>query len=118
LVDRGESGGSSRRLLLSHGHHDDGHCRGVILFSSANFFAEASIIGRTTETSIQSGLMFGGVEIVDGLNRRLRQEMGENTRIIATGGLAGVLMPHLKTVERVEPNLTLEGLGIIFERCA
>ncbi len=77
-----------------------------------------SIIGRTTETSIQSGLMFGGVEIVDGLNRRLQQEMGENTRIIATGGLASVLMPHLKTVERVEPNLTLEGLGIIFERCA
>ncbi|MGH7493452.1 MAG: type III pantothenate kinase [bacterium] len=77
-----------------------------------------SIIGRTTETSIQSGLMFGGVEIVDGLNRRLRQEMGEKTRIIATGGLASILMPHLKTVERVEPNLTLEGLGIIFERCA
>ena len=78
----------------------------------------ATIIGRTTETSIQSGLMYGGVEIVDGLNRRLKQEMGENTRIIATGGLAGVLMPHLKTVERVEPNLTLEGLGLIFERCA
>ena len=77
-----------------------------------------SLIGRTTETSIQSGLMFGGVEIVEGLNRRLKQEMGENTRIIATGGLASILMPHLKTVERMEPNLTLEGLGLIFERCA
>lgn len=77
-----------------------------------------SVIGRTTETSMQSGLMFGGVEIVDGLNRRLKREMGENTKIIATGGLAGVLMPHLTTVERMEPNLTLEGLGIIFERCA
>ncbi len=76
------------------------------------------LIGRTTETSMQSGLMFGGVEMADGLNRRLKQELGEHTRIIATGGLASVLMPHLKTVECVEPNLTLEGLGMIFERCA
>ncbi len=77
-----------------------------------------ALIGRTTETSIQSGLMFGGVEMADGLNRRLKQELGEATRIIATGGLASILMPHLQTVERVEPNLTLEGLGMIFERCA
>lgn len=78
----------------------------------------AALIGRTTETSIQSGLMFGGVEMVDGLNRRLKKELGEHTRIIATGGLASVLLPHLSTVERVEPDLTLEGLGMIFERCA
>lgn len=77
----------------------------------------AELIGRTTETSIQSGLMFGGVEMVDGLNRRLKKELGARTRIIATGGLASVLMPHLTTVECVEPDLTLEGLGMIFERC-
>jgi type III pantothenate kinase len=77
-----------------------------------------SVIGRTTETSIQAGLMFGGVEMIDGLNRRIKQELGEDTRIIATGGLAHVFLPHLTTVEGVEPDLTLEGLGIIFERCA
>jgi type III pantothenate kinase len=77
-----------------------------------------ALIGRTTETSIQSGLMYGGVEMVDGLNRRLKQVLGESTRIIATGGLASVLMPHLATVECAEPNLTLEGLGMIFEKCA
>lgn len=78
----------------------------------------ASVIGRTTEASIQAGLMFGGVELIDGLNRRIKRELGEDTRIVATGGLANVFLPHLATVERVEPDLTLEGLGIIFERCA
>jgi len=77
-----------------------------------------SVIGRTTETSIQAGLMFGGVELIDGLNRRIKRELGEDTHIIATGGLANVFLPYLDTVERVEPDLTLEGLGIIFARCA
>jgi type III pantothenate kinase len=76
------------------------------------------LIGRNTETSIQSGLMFGGVEMVEGLNRRLKEQLGPATKIIATGGLATVLMPYLKTVERVEPYLTLDGLRLIFERCA
>ena len=76
-----------------------------------------SLIGATTETSIQSGLMFGGVEMIDGLNRRLKEELGEETQIIATGGLAKVFLPHLKTVNIVEPNLTLEGLASIYERC-
>jgi len=76
------------------------------------------LIGRTTETSIQSGLMFGGVEMVEGLNRRLKEQLGPATRIIATGGLATVLISYLKTVERVEPYLTLNGLRLIFARCA
>ena len=76
-----------------------------------------SVIGRTTETSIQSGLMFGGVAMVDGLNQQLRAELGDDTRIIATGGLAAVFLPHFKTVEAIEPNLTLYGLQLIFERC-
>jgi type III pantothenate kinase len=52
------------------------------------------------------------------LNQRLKEQFGPATKIIATGGLAAVLMPYLKTVERVEPHLTLEGLRLIFERCA
>ena len=76
-----------------------------------------NVIGRTTETSIQSGLMFGGVWMVDGLNQQLRAELGDDTRIIATGGLAKVFLPHFKTVETIEPNLTLYGLQLIFERC-
>lgn len=76
------------------------------------------LIGRTTETSMQAGLMFGGVELVDGLNRRLKEQLGEGTKIIATGGLASVLMPKLSTVQRIEPFLTLEGLLLIYKRCA
>jgi len=75
------------------------------------------LIARTTETSIQSGLMFGGVEMVEGLNRRFKQILGPATKIIATGGLAAVLIDHLTTVEAVEPALTLDGLRLIFERC-
>jgi type III pantothenate kinase len=77
-----------------------------------------SLIGRNTETSIQSGLMYGGVEMIEGINRRLKQELGPKTKFVATGGLAQVFMPHLKSVDGVEPSLTLDGLRIIFERCA
>jgi type III pantothenate kinase len=75
------------------------------------------LIGRTTETSIQSGLMYGGVEMIDGLNRRFRELLGAKLRIVATGGLASVLMPKLSTVERIAPHLTLEGLLLIYQRC-
>ena len=77
-----------------------------------------SLIGRTTEASIQSGLMFGGVAMIDGLNRQLTAELGSDTRIIATGGLASLFLPHFETVETIDPNLTLIGLQLIFERCA
>ena len=77
-----------------------------------------SLIGTNTESSMQSGIMFGGVAMIDGLNRKLKKELGKNTRIIATGGLANVFFPQLETVEAVEPTLTLDGLRIIFQRCA
>ncbi len=74
------------------------------------------LIGTTTETSIQSGLMYGGAELVEGLIKRLKSELGEHTRVIATGGLAQVLIPELPSVEKVEPNLTLDGLHLIYRR--
>jgi type III pantothenate kinase len=74
------------------------------------------LIGRTTETSIQSGLMYGTVELVDGLIRRLQENFAEPLKTIATGGLANLIVPHLKTISRLEPFLTLDGLRIIYER--
>jgi type III pantothenate kinase len=76
------------------------------------------LIGTNTESSMQSGIMFGGVAMIDGLNRQLKKELGKGTRIIATGGLANTFFPQLETVEATEPTLTLDGLQIIFQRCA
>lgn len=74
------------------------------------------VIGTTTETSIQSGLMFGGVEMVDGLVERIDEELNQTTTAIATGGLAHKLLERSRRLKIIEPYLTLEGLRLIYER--
>lgn len=74
------------------------------------------IIGRSTETSIQSGLMYGAVEMVEGFTARISEELGQSTKNIATGGLARLLLGHLRTAYQLDPYLTLEGLSIIYNR--
>ena len=75
-----------------------------------------SVIGRTTTQSIQSGLLFGYAGLVDSMVRRIRGELGEHARVIATGGLAQRIAAETETIERVEPYLTLEGLRLLFEK--
>jgi len=77
-----------------------------------------SVIGRTTTTSIQSGLLFGYAGMVDAMVERIRDELGREARVIATGGLAQRVASETRTIERVEPFLTLEGLRILFEKNA
>ncbi len=72
-------------------------------------------IGRNTVTAIQSGFAYGFAGLVDGINRRLADELGEDATFLATGGLAATIAPHCETVDRVEPMLTLEGLRLIWE---
>ena len=74
-----------------------------------------SVIGTTTESSIQSGLMFGTVELIDGLVTRIEGQLGTSVKTIATGGLAKVVAPHTTKINRVEPLLTLDGLRLIYE---
>ena len=74
------------------------------------------IIGTTTETSIQSGLMYGAVEMVEGFAARIQTELGQETKNIATGGLARLVLGELRTPFILEPYLTLEGLRIIHQR--
>ncbi|HEY8122706.1 MAG TPA: type III pantothenate kinase [Myxococcota bacterium] len=75
-----------------------------------------SVIGRTTTQSIQSGLLFGYAGLVDAMVRRIKAELGEHARVIATGGLAQRIAAETETIERVEPHLTLEGLRLLFEK--
>lgn len=75
-----------------------------------------SPIGRTTEEAMQSGVLYGYVSLVDGLVERLTREIGGPVAVIATGGLAGVIATESRTIESVEPNLTLEGLRLIYRR--
>lgn len=74
-------------------------------------------VGRSTVEAIQSGLIFGTAAEVDGIVRRIQSEVGPST-VVATGGLAPVVIPHCETVDRHEPWLTLEGLRLVFERNA
>ncbi len=74
------------------------------------------VIGNSTETSIQSGLMYGAAEMIDGLIVRITQELNEPTKTVATGGLARLVIPHLHHVKEMDAFLTLDGLRLIYER--
>jgi type III pantothenate kinase len=74
------------------------------------------VVGRSTVGSIQSGLYFGYAAMVEGIIARIRAEMGEPMRVVATGGLAETLATDIPSIEKVEPTLTLNGLRLIWER--
>jgi len=75
-------------------------------------------IGKHTQAAIQSGFAYGFAGLVDGINRRLADELGERASFIATGGLAATIAPHCETIDEVDPLLTLRGLLLIYERNA
>lgn len=99
-----------------------------ILISSEALFGSASklpkvelrkpdnIIGKTTIQSIQSGLIFGYAGLVDGIVERIKSELGDQTKVIATGGLAGLIALESKTIEKIDEHLPLKGLWLIYER--
>jgi type III pantothenate kinase len=73
------------------------------------------VIGKSTIESIRSGVIYGYVGLVDGLCRRIIEELGAAT-IVATGGLAGLIRPLSEMVAHHEPWLTLHGLRLVYER--
>ena len=76
--------------------------------------APPTVLGKNTVASVQSGLLYGTADMVDGLVDRITEELGGASRVIATGGFAPSVSRLCKRVERVEPILTLIGLRLIF----
>jgi len=77
----------------------------------------ATVIGRTTVGAMESGLFWGYVDMVEGLVRRMTAELGGAGVIcVATGGLAPIIAPETTLIQHVDPDLTLEGLRIVWER--
>jgi len=76
----------------------------------------ARVIGTTTVGSLQSGLYYGYLGLVDGILERLLEEMGRETTVVATGGLAALIGKGSKYIKHVDDLLTLDGLRLIWER--
>jgi len=84
--------------------------------SQIDLIPPPAAIGRNTIHAMQSGLVLGYIGLIEGLTRRIVDELGDpNTRVIATGGLARILVGHTDVFEEYVPNLTLEGLRLIWE---
>jgi type III pantothenate kinase len=84
--------------------------------TKVDFVEPDTVIGKTTTASLQSGLVYGFAGQVDGIVERMRSELGDSAPAIATGGLAELIAPHAKTIEKVDPLLTLDGLRLVWDR--
>jgi type III pantothenate kinase len=80
--------------------------------------APRTAIGKNTVDAIQSALIFGTAAETDGMIERMRKEFGGDATVVATGGLAPLVVPHCQFVDEHDPWLTLEGLRLVFERNA
>ena len=74
-----------------------------------------SAIGRNTVAALQSGIVFGNIGLIEGLVARFKEELGDDAKVIATGGYADLLAEGTAIVDHVNPNLTLLGLRLIYE---
>jgi type III pantothenate kinase len=74
------------------------------------------VIGTSTVAALQAGLFYGYVGLAEGILRRMRDELGGAARVVATGGLAALVCAELEGIDAIEPDLTLVGLRLIFEK--
>jgi type III pantothenate kinase len=79
-----------------------------------DYAAPPSVIGKTTVGGLQSGLVYGFSGQVDGIVERIREELQAEAQVVATGGLADLVAPYSKTIERVDAFLTLDGLRLVW----
>lgn len=112
----------------SHGEFCGGAIAPGLVISMEALFQRASklprvdvmkppqILARNTVNSMQAGIYYGYVGLVDGIISRMKVECREKPAVIATGGLAGLIAPESNTIEKIEEFLTLEGLRILYGR--
>ena len=80
------------------------------------FEAPEHVISQTTTAALQSGLVYGFAGQVDGIVERIRGELHAEAQTVATGGLVDLIVPHARTLETIDPFLTLEGVRLVWER--
>jgi type III pantothenate kinase len=77
---------------------------------------DVSVIGRTTEDQMQIGIYWGYVAMIEGLIARMKEEIGRPVTVVATGGLATLFDRHSTVFDAIEPDLTIQGLGLLYAR--
>ena len=77
-----------------------------------------SIIGRTTQDQMLIGIYWGYVAMLEGLTERMKRELGRPATVVATGGLADLFDKHTKVFDAIEPDLTIQGLGLLYDKVA
>lgn len=77
----------------------------------------SSVLGTNTNANIQSGILYAGVDAAEGMIRRLKSSVGESATVIATGGLSELIASKIPAINRIEKNLVLEGIAMIYDRC-
>jgi type III pantothenate kinase len=114
--------------ITKHGEYLGGAiCPGIIISADALFEKTAklprvevkktnSVIGRNTVQSIQAGLFYGYISLVEGMLSRIKAELGGSCYVIATGGQAYLICKEIKVIDKIDPHLTLQGLKILFEK--
>ncbi|HYA89063.1 MAG TPA: type III pantothenate kinase [Nitrospirota bacterium] len=74
-----------------------------------------NVIGTDTVSAMQAGIIYGYAGLVDGIVERMKKELSDHATVVATGGLAELVSPETRCIRQVKPQLTLEGLRLLFE---
>jgi len=87
------------------------------LLKKTAFIVPKRAVGKSTDSNLQSGIMLGAIDVIDGMFQRILTEKGwENSNVIVTGGFGELISSHLKTQHMLIPTLTLDGIRIIYEK--